>query len=166
MTKKTDKNSAVILRNLVLLLPCFFAMYYVIVVILSAACGRPSFDPLVPFDFNHFGPHLDSHALVTWLSLIVAYVLLPVLYFFLVQNTHMADDYTFTVCFVHGIISCGVMGGFPFFYDFVGGQGTDYAWSNGVWFLTLAVMGWLSTSVQELAVLYLHDMITSIQTHP
>merc|ERR1711907_45013 len=165
MAKTTERFTKVILKNFAVFFPLFYATYYVIAVILAAACGMPSFDPRLPFDFNTFGPHLGSaYALASWLSLISAMIVGPVVYFFAIKNTPMTDDYTFTLCFVHSVLCCGVSGGLPIFYDIGTNQAEwSYAGAHGFWWATMIVMGNVSASISECAVLYLHDLITSIR---
>lgn len=165
MAKLSDRSTAVICRNFAVLYPCFYLLYYIVAIVMSSACGNPTFDPRTPFDFNHFGPHEGGRSLAPFLSFIATFFLMPVIYFFVVQNTPMADDYTSTTCLFHTVISCAVMQGLPVFYDVTGQAGFDYAASHGIWMATMLVCGCLSASVKEWVVLNLHDLITNIDTN-
>merc|ERR1711924_16824 len=140
-------------------------MYFVLAMVMAAACGSPTFDPLIPFNFNHFGWHEGAKSLAPFLSFIAAFMLLPVLYFFIVQNTPMSDDYMFTTCFLHFVLSCIAMRGLPFFYDITGTAEFAYATSHGIWFACMVVFGCIAASMNEWTVLHLHDLITSIETN-
>mmetsp|Transcript_6695 Transcript_6695/g.7679 ORF Transcript_6695/g.7679 Transcript_6695/m.7679 type:complete len:164 (-) Transcript_6695:1239-1730(-) len=153
MGLKTDDDTVVILRKLGLFIPSFYALYYLVSVIYCAGFGLDwSLLGKFPFyiDDNEFKPILRGDGasdrelpLATWLSNITTFLLAPILIFFIVNNTRKSWDYAVTISFVHWLMCCIVMQGFPV---------------NWIWWVTMVVMTFLLSSGGELSIYYLRDM--------
>ena len=81
MGKKSDDDTAVILKKLGIICPSFYAMYYVVVVVLALAFGLECDDKdscryyRLPFYFDEddFRPEGADLALVAWLGQVVVF---------------------------------------------------------------------------------------------
>mmetsp|Transcript_31084 Transcript_31084/g.101313 ORF Transcript_31084/g.101313 Transcript_31084/m.101313 type:complete len:168 (+) Transcript_31084:1563-2066(+) len=153
--KVNEDDSAVVLKKLALLLPSFYASFYVCGAVYLAAFGLPVEDelPLLPFRWSErdFEPSLRDSGeprraapLAAWLGLVTTFIVLgTVLCFAIVRCTRKAWDYACTVGFVHFVLTCVVNVAFP---------------TNWIWWVTLAGSTFLLSTGGELSIYYLHDM--------
>lgn len=157
MGKKVDDDTSVILRKLAIILPAFYAIYYVVAVILFAAfsggCGNEYCKyEMLPFYFDEtrFKPGGRRLAFLVWLSQVLTFVASTGLMYHVVASTSKSWDYACTLGFCHVILSCAVNAAFP---------------TNWIWWVTLILSTFGLSSLGEFANYYrdMKDIVVSIQ---
>ena len=157
MGKKSDDDTAVILKKLGIICPSFYAVYYVVVVVLALAFGLECDDKdscryyRLPFYFDEddFRPEGADLALVAWLGQVVVFLLSTALMYYVVASTAKSWDYACTLAFLHLVVSCAVNASFP---------------TNWVWWVTLALSTFTLSSLGEITC-YARDMKDIVVEH-
>jgi hypothetical protein len=119
MSKKTDDDTKTILKNLLILLFCWYSLYYLLSVLLVGTLGKSQWDFLKTLPFQHVfhgvgvgdialgsASACTPHILASWLALVIILFINIWLIYFIVQSTKNAWDYAITVSFIHWAITC------------------------------------------------------------
>lgn len=119
MSKKTDDDTKTILKNLLILLFCWYSLYYLLSVLLVGTLGKSQWDFLKTLPFQHVfhgvgvgdialgsASAYTPHILASWLALVIILFINIWLIYFIVQSTKNAWDYAITVSFIHWAITC------------------------------------------------------------
>mmetsp|Transcript_21540 Transcript_21540/g.41083 ORF Transcript_21540/g.41083 Transcript_21540/m.41083 type:complete len:161 (+) Transcript_21540:361-843(+) len=154
MGQLSDDESGVICRKLSLILPSFYILYYIVGAIYLSGFGLPMERlGVLPFNIadDDFKPLLRDSGqedrelpLASWLAAVTTIPLATVLIFVIVKNTSKAWDYASTISLVHALLSIAVSQSFPV---------------NWIWWVTLIVCTFILSSLSEISIYYLHDMV-------
>eukprot|EP00771_Trimastix_marina_P003203 gnl/Trimastix_PCT/4417.p1 GENE.gnl/Trimastix_PCT/4417~~gnl/Trimastix_PCT/4417.p1 ORF type:complete len:150 (+),score=16.79 gnl/Trimastix_PCT/4417:79-528(+) len=133
MAKKSDYASKPILIRLLILIPAFYVLSYVIASIFIASLGLPYYGDL-PFDHVHFGFD-TTRSLASFLAFTTTFLLFSILIIVVGRSTKLAWDYAVTISILHFVLSCIVMRAFPL---------------NWIWWLDIALGTFLVVLISEL----------------
>lgn len=144
-----DDETVVILRKLGIICPAFYAIYFVVVVLLALAfdlaCDSDECRYYrLPFYYKmeEFRPEGTDQALVAWLSQVLVFLLSTSLMYYIVASTSRSWDYACTLAFLHAVVTIAVNGDFP---------------TNWVWWITLVLSTFTLSSLGEITN-YARDM--------
>ncbi len=143
MGKKSDDDTRVILKNLAIIVPAFYAIYFAVAAILAAAfeldCDNAACRyHLLPFytKLDAFRPEGADQALVAWLAQVLTFLLSASLMYFVVRSTARSWDYACTLLVVHTVVTTAVDGTFP---------------TNWVWWVTALMSTFALSSLGEIS---------------
>eukprot|EP00164_Ancoracysta_twista_P002132 GFYU01002815.1.p1 GENE.GFYU01002815.1~~GFYU01002815.1.p1 ORF type:complete len:151 (+),score=39.88 GFYU01002815.1:128-580(+) len=142
MSKKSDDDTATILKKLGILIPLFYVILFILAAILSAAYDF-DFDANLPFEYDKIDPTGNDYEIAAWLNLFLGYMMLILLVFFIVKSTRKSWDYVTTVTIIHFGISCAVIQESP---------------ENWIYWLTIVLLTIFVSTVSELATYFLRDL--------
>jgi hypothetical protein len=142
--KGEDTSTATILKNLLVLVPAYYATFYIWVAIVSSAMVVP-IDGLEPFAFATMNPAAGGRAAATWIAWLMQILTTGVLVYFIPKSMVMSNDYVWTLGIFHWILSMLVMLSFPV---------------NWIWWVTTIAVHLPVGFAAEVACHYLRDMRT------
>mmetsp|Transcript_45309 Transcript_45309/g.115979 ORF Transcript_45309/g.115979 Transcript_45309/m.115979 type:complete len:158 (+) Transcript_45309:261-734(+) len=131
MARKTDRESRTVARRLAVLLLAFYASYYLLAVILTAAFQSPwrGVTGVATYPFEHdnelFNPSKGGAALGRWLAMVLTYLAALAVNYFYIKTTRLTWDYACSASLLHLALTCAVTTSFPL---------------NWIWWLTIVLL--------------------------
>ncbi|XP_074636418.1 putative transmembrane protein 244 [Acropora palmata] len=105
------EDTRVICCNLLIAIPLFFLVYYMVASLLHGAFEQGEFDVKSPFDFQKCCNVKEERHLVNLLSLLLTYINVTIIYIIFLRKKIW--DYAITVALFHLAVTCAVMKAFP-----------------------------------------------------